>query len=966
MKLFSLAGRWQWAGNLSPASPGRIAGLRCQRPTAASPQRSASIKALPLTLIFSALLLPLASANEAPTGSGLPAQPLAFEPNQGQTSHQVSYLARGKAYMLFLEPTEAVLSLDPSSTAPKVLRMRLVNAAPHPRIRADTALPGRHNYYIGNEPKRWHTGIPTYAKVVSANVYPGIDMVYRGQAGQLEYDFTVAPHADPHAIRLAFAGNDSMTLNGHGDLILNVGGERVVHRAPYAYQTLDGTRVPVAARYAIEGKTVSFKLGRYDASRPLIIDPALIYASYLGGTGDDEARAVAVDASGNIYITGQTASTDLPYAGNFSAGGGTSDAFVTKFDSSGAVVFSTYIGSGGSNDFVGPPKPEGLNSNQYEIGEKGNAIAISSQGRIYITGGTAANVTSNPFPTLNPYQPNCLNYDAFVSVLNNDPNDPKHEGTLYYSTCVGGGGTEEGLGITVDSEGAAYVVGYTTSNAVPYFPHTNGALQAIKNTNANVRDSFFFKLNPGVAGTSGLIYSTYLGSGLSDPKTTTSSTYATAVAVDANGDAYVAGWTQASATELPSGFPTTGAYQTTNDGAISAFVYKIDPTTSQLLYGTFLGGSGIDKATGIALDDSGNIYVAGQTTSSNFPLSATPYRNQLNGSSDGFVAEINPASGGSSDLLYATYLGGTDDDGIQAIAVDSGSHPYVTGWTEGGFPVTNGSTHTGGGTYALDAFITELNTTTGLIYSSYLGGNGDDMGRGIALARDNSGKVYVAGGTSSTNFPVTADPAQKTNHGGASNSDAFVAVIGPVADMAVTLTATNPAPNLSGIMTYTANVTNNGPDTATGVTLTLTLSSASSTTPLDKSNLSFDNNSLCTVDAEENFTCNLGSMALHNTTTLTFGGPLTAADLVTATATVSAAQSDTASANDTTTWTSTAGQTTVPPPVSVGGGPSSSSGGGGGAFDLPTLLMGLAALLFGPPWRGSKTLANGRAHQLIR
>lgn len=895
--------------------------------------------------LSAAALLPVAPAYATPALS-LPEQPLAFEVNQGQTSPQVAYLARGKGYMLFLKPTEAILALK-SQAAPKLLSMRLIGAAPRPAMQGLAALPGRHNYYIGNDPKRWHTNIPTYGKVVSAAVYPGIDMIYHGKAGQLEYDFQVAPGADPRAIRLAVTGSDAMTVNARGDLVLKVGGEQVVHRAPYAYQTLHGATVQVDARYALHGRTVAFELGDYDHSRPLIIDPTLIYASYLGGSGDDEARAVAVDGSGNIYITGQTASTDLPQAGTSTpAGGRLSDAFITKFDSSGAVVFSTYLGSDGAQEPVGPPKPEGLSPAQTEAGEKGNAIAVSSQGNIYITGGTAGTVGSG-FPTINPYHecPTTAG-DVFVSVLNSN-------GTLHYSTCVGGGLWEEGLGIAVDSAGDAYVVGYTTTSAAPYFPTTNGALQASKVSDSNVRDSFFFKLDP-TAGTNGLLYSTYLGSG--STTNTVASTYGTAVAVDSNDYAYVAGWTQATVAELaPTGFPTTNAYQTTTTNIFGstdksdAFVYVIDPAPpiggNYLRYASFIGGSGIDKATGIAVDASGNIYVAGQTTSpsTDFPLSAgAPYKT-LNGSSDGFVAKIHPAGGGGSDLLYSTYLGGNLDDGIQAIAVDSANHIYLTGWTEGGFPVSDGSAHKAGGIYGLDAFVTGLDTATGLIYSTYVGGNGDDMGRGIALAQDNSGKVYIAGGTDSTDLPVTGDAAQKTLKG---TSDAFVAAIGTVADMKIdSFTATpDPTPKPFDPLTFSITVKNNGPDAATGVVLTLLVEAAgASSPPLDSTQLIYDKG-LCTVAVgieNETFTCNLNSMGPNASLALTFSGPLTTYATVKSTATVSADQTDTVPGNNSVVGVNVAGQSFVTQtPTTVGGGGTSSGGGGGGSLD-PLALLGL-------------------------
>ena len=250
----------------------------------------------------------------------LPTQALAFEPNQGQAGgNNVEFLARGKGYLLYLRPTEAVLALkSPSSAAgnPKPLRMRLLGAAAHAKTVGQTPLPGRHNYYVGNDPARWHTNIPTYGKVAATEVYPGIDMVYYGKEGLLEYDFNVAAGGDPRDIRLGFDGADKLQVNPKGELLISAGKAQLIQHAPYAYQDIAGKRVPVSARYTLHKHIVSLALGDYDHRHPLIIDPALSYSSYLGGRGNDKAQAVAVDADGNIYVTGSTQSTDFPGATN--------------------------------------------------------------------------------------------------------------------------------------------------------------------------------------------------------------------------------------------------------------------------------------------------------------------------------------------------------------------------------------------------------------------------------------------------------------------------------------------------------------------------------------------------------------------------------------------------------------------------------------------------------------------------
>jgi hypothetical protein len=333
--------------------------------------------------------------------------PLSFEANQGQTDAQVSFLARGSGYALFLTPAEAVLSLrkptqpgtdaDPAASG-TVLRMQLVGASTAPRLVGQGLLSGTSNYLLGNDPSQWHTGIADYARVEARGVYPGVDLVYYGNQRQLEYDFTVAPGADPGAITLAFPGAESATLDDQGNLVLQMAGGAVVEQAPVLYQEGNGIREAVSGHYVLAGDgQVGFAVGSYDRSRPLVIDPILSYSTYLGGSFDDIGYGIAVDSAGNAYVTGYTESANFPTANpRQSANGGGRDAFVAKLNAAGSVLaYSTYLG--GSND------------------DYGYGIAVDSAGNAYVTGYT----NSTNFPTANPLQAaNGGSVDAFVAKLN--------------------------------------------------------------------------------------------------------------------------------------------------------------------------------------------------------------------------------------------------------------------------------------------------------------------------------------------------------------------------------------------------------------------------------------------------------------------------------------------------------------------------------------------------------------------
>jgi len=671
--------------------------------------------------------------------------PLSFELNRGQTDGRVKFLSRGSGYTFFLTPDEAVMVLRSAPAAkgnktapgaasrkvpthektapPAVLRMRMVGANPKPAVAGLDALPGKSNYFVGNDPDKWRTGVPNFGKVRYAGVYPGIDLVFHGNQRQIEYDFVVAPGADPGAIRLAWKGAKRVEVASSGDLVLHVAGGRVVHHAPIVYQRVNGSRREVSGGYVLRDRNqVGFRVAAYDRSRPLVIDPVLVYSTYLGGSDYDFGYGIAVDGSGNAYVTGYTGSTDFPTAGPLQAAnaGGDYDAFVSKFNAAGsALTYSTYLGGSG--------------------GDSGRGIAVDGSGNAYVTGQTA----STDFPTAGPLQAAMAgDWDAFVSKLN------AAGSALTYSTYLGGWFGDEGHGIAVDGLGNAYVTGGTYS---PDFP-TAGPLQAAMA--GYFYDAFVSKLN---AAGSALTYSTYLGGSSSD--------WGEDIAVDGSGNAYVAGFTDSI------DFPTAGPLQAANGGAwsVDVFVSKLNAAGSALSYSTYLGGSSDDYVYSIAVDGSGIAYVTGGTNSTNFPT-ASPLQAAKAGPSDAFVSKLNAAG---SALAYSTYLGGSSNDSGYGIAVDGSGNAYVAGYTSStNFPTAGPlQAANGGGTY--DAFVSKLNAAgSALTYSTYLGGSNSDSGRDIAV--DGSGNAYVTGRTESPNFP-TAGPLQAAKAGYA---DAFVAKIG--------------------------------------------------------------------------------------------------------------------------------------------------------------------------------------------
>jgi hypothetical protein len=689
--------------------------------------------------------------------------PLAFEANQGQFAPPVDFQARGNGYTLDLTAQQA--HLDLAGTA---LDLQLVGASPSATATRLDPLVTKTNYLVGSDPSQWHTNIPNFGRVEYQNVYAGIDLAYYGNQGQLEYDFVVAPGANPNAIKLSIQGAPSVALDGQGNLVLHEPGGDVTEQAPVVYQDIGGVRQSVAGKFVLAGNTVGFQVGTYDPTRPLVIDPTLSYSSYIGGYAG-RMFAIAVDSTGAAYLTGDS---------NY-------EAYVAKLNSAGsALIYQTFLGGSSGNN----------------VDAQGCAIAVDAAGDTYVTGMPGAN-----FPTTT----NALSQSSsngFVTVL--DPTGAN----LLYSTFLPGvalelqplssAGANSG-GIALDSSGHVYVTGPAGAG----FLTTPGAYQSTLAAGAT-SNAFLAEINPNLSGTASLVYGSYLGGSGTDA--------GSGVALDGSGNAYITGYTNS--TTFPT---TTGAYQTSLKGGTGydLFVAKFNSALSgsaSLVYSTYLGGSGNDgwaatylspyggggitmptPGPSIAVDSSGDAYVAGGTNSTDFPTTSGASEPNVgtfaSGASDAFVTKLNPTG---SQLVYSTYLGpyspGPDYYGgstlditrATGIALDSAGNAYVTGVTRSdAFPVTSNaiqSTLSGSlvniGTAHKphwvrenvkgDAFVTTLNASgSSLLFSTYLGGTNDDFGMGLAL--DSAGNTYVAGVTASADFPTTAGAYDPTFPSGA-------------------------------------------------------------------------------------------------------------------------------------------------------------------------------------------------------
>ena len=686
--------------------------------------------------------------------------PLAFEPNHSSSSAQAKFLARGNGYELFLANHEAVLELRGPSKTPAVLRMQLAGANPAPRFTALDKLPGISNYFIGNDPKQWHVNIPQYSRVLEQDIYPGVNLVYYGTQGKLEYDFDVAPGTDPSVIRLAFQGANSIRIDAQGELVAQTAAGEVRLRKPVAYQEVAGSQKPVTVNYVLEGeRSVAFQLAEYDPRQPLVIDPILIYSTYLGGSNIDSSNSIAVAPDNTAFIAGGTFSTDFPtvHALQPNESGGPDfpeDGFVAKISADGStLLYSTYLG-GKQQDAA-------------------NGIAVDNFGDAFVTGYTESGdfpASTGAYDTLCGGDGKCgatwnpggfVVTNAFVVKLN-----PAGSAILY-STFLGVYENVKGWAIAVDDNGTAYVTGSTGANITPTvpilppnvppppFPITPNAFQGTYGGGST--NAFLIQID--ASGTT-LLYSSYLGGNTED--------IAYGIAVDSKDNTYITGLTYST------NFPTAGTplLQAAYGGAGDAFVAKFTTTASgaaSLPYSTYLGGAGLDQGNAIAVDSNGNAYIAGLTDSAAFGFNPNGFQPTNKGEGDAFVAELTT----TGTLSYFTYLGGTHADSATGIAVDSTFNAYVTGTTASAdFPMAGAVFQPAYGGGNTDGFVAKIGPGgTPLVYSSYLGGTNAELATGIAV--DTSGSAYVTGQTCSQDFPL-ANPLQAVPGG---NCDAYIAKV---------------------------------------------------------------------------------------------------------------------------------------------------------------------------------------------
>lgn len=859
--------------------------------------------------------------------------PLRFEPNQGQgnldpADSRAKFVARGSGFGLFLGSQGAILTLlsrDPrekSATRVNAVEMRLSGADPAASVTALDRLPGKSNYFLGNDRSKWRVGVPQFARVRYENVYPGINLVFYGNQGHLEYDFQVAPGADPAKAELEFHGAKNVQVKD-GALLISTGEGAVQLEAPRVYQEVAGEKRGVRGEFVLRGANrAGFAVGPYDRSRELIIDPILSFSTYFGGSGDELATSVAVDGSFNIYLAGSTTSPDLPtVAGVYQTAlkGSGPNVYVAKIvpplgGLTASLSYVTYLGGTGQDVPVG--------------------IAVDGAQHAYVAGTTS----SSDFPTsAQAYQtkPASANQHVFVSELSADAT------TLPFSTYLSGNGIDLASGMTVNPAGNVFVTGTTTSletSNSDQFPATSVPIPFQSTSKAPGLPQFFVTVvNPLGFGRGSIVYSTYFGGGTFS--TTSPVAVGGGIAVDTNLNVYFTGTTNYTfagcAGCATTDFPILNAFEpcldtaatnniviaptcsnTASVSAPDAFVAKLNlnpnlPVGQQLVWSTYLGGTGNDSSTGVALDPgAANVYVVGTTTSSDIASGVTTLATSASFQrcldtpvnppagtactaptttpfpTDAFVARFtNPALSTTATpnivtLNYFSFLGGTGADAGSAISVDNGSGALVTGWTQSSdfpvVPLSNSVQGTFGGVQ--DAFVARIYTaavvgqTTTASWSSYFGGSGTDAGTGIAL--DINQNTYFAGATNSTNLQVGKPLVAAQGGGYKGGYDAFVTQLGTAMSLSISgslMQGNNQQSIISAgnQATFTYTITNNGPDLANNVTVLANMSSAVTGVPLTFNSASVSAGTCGGVSTNAIVSCSLPSLQAGSTATLT-------------------------------------------------------------------------------------------------
>lgn len=650
--------------------------------------------------------------------------PLYFIPNKGQVDAKVLYYSKTPGYTLWATRQGLVFDMASRQTHRDVSGLTFVGGNPAPEIVPLSKTGHRVNYFKGLIPENRHTGIHTYGAILYKDIYKGISIRVYGVENKIEYDWVAAPDADCERIRFKYNSMGGTCLDADGNLVISTRFGDVIHKKPRAYQVINGKTNTVAVAFKKHGKDrYGFKIGRYDKNRELIIDPVviLLYSSYLGRSSDDYGCAAAVTGNDEAVIAGYTYSpdfpTEIPYQGNLN---GDVDAFISKLSPAGdSLSFSTYLG-GSADDFA-------------------YGVAVNESGMIYIVGKTDS---STDFPLANTIQGTYGggDWDCFTAKLSADGS------TLNFSDYLGGNDTDIGYGIAVRS-GVIYLTGQTWSDD---FPVVNAYQDQPASTSSEA-----FVTAVGWHLNYYRKFSTYLGGSAFDG--------AYGIAVDSISNCYVTG------ASFSSDFPTLDPYQASISGIGSdAFLTSFGPQGA-LIYSTYLGGGNIDWGTGIAVDNNDCPIIVGTTYSPNFPTFFEYQGDQIG--VDAFVAKFRPSN---CDLIFSTYLGGSSNDYGTAIGVGDNRDPIVTGYTESiDFPTDTAFQSTSGGQY--DAFVTQLNYQGQYIeYSSYLGGEDDDFGKGIAV--NSNGSAFVTGHTVSSGFPVLNGFQPQINGG----VDAFITKISMV------------------------------------------------------------------------------------------------------------------------------------------------------------------------------------------